>query len=83
MIALPIFPLRMQSHPYIFCSTSSGIERPEDIKGKEFGMDQYRPHGGALGAGNSSGALRRAAAGLPMVHFEPESADAGFNAPSA
>jgi 4,5-dihydroxyphthalate decarboxylase len=42
VIALPIFPLRMQIHPYIFCSASSGIERPEDLKGKRIGMDQYR-----------------------------------------
>jgi len=42
VIALPIFPLRMQIHPYIFCSASSGIERPEDLKGKRVGMDQYR-----------------------------------------
>jgi 4,5-dihydroxyphthalate decarboxylase len=40
--ALPIFPLRMQIHPYIFCSTLSGIERPEDLKGKKIGMDEYR-----------------------------------------
>jgi 4,5-dihydroxyphthalate decarboxylase len=40
--ALPIFPLRMQIHPYICCSASSGIERPEDLKGKRIGMDQYR-----------------------------------------
>jgi 4,5-dihydroxyphthalate decarboxylase len=32
----------MQIHPYIFCSASSGIERPEDLKGKRVGMDQYR-----------------------------------------
>jgi 4,5-dihydroxyphthalate decarboxylase len=42
VIALPIFPLRMQIHPYIFCSTSSEIERPEDLKGKKIGMDEYR-----------------------------------------
>jgi 4,5-dihydroxyphthalate decarboxylase len=42
VIALPIFPLRMQIHPYIFCSTASGIERPEDLKGKKVGMDEYR-----------------------------------------
>ena len=42
VIALPIFPLRMQIHPYIFCSPSSGIERPEDLKGKKIGMDEYR-----------------------------------------
>jgi 4,5-dihydroxyphthalate decarboxylase len=42
VIALPIFPLRMQIHPYIFCSSASGIERPEDLKGKKIGMDEYR-----------------------------------------
>jgi 4,5-dihydroxyphthalate decarboxylase len=42
VIALPIFPLRMQIHPYIFCAASSGIERPEDLKGKKIGMDEYR-----------------------------------------
>jgi 4,5-dihydroxyphthalate decarboxylase len=42
VIALPIFPLRMQIHPYIFSSSSSAIERPEDLKGKRIGMDQYR-----------------------------------------
>lgn len=42
VIALPIFPLRMQIHPYIFCSSSSKLERPEDLKGKKIGMDQYR-----------------------------------------
>jgi 4,5-dihydroxyphthalate decarboxylase len=42
VIALPIFPLRMQIHPYVFCSSSSGIECPEDLKGKKIGMDQYR-----------------------------------------
>ena len=42
VIALPIFPLRMQIHPYIFCATSAPIERPEDLKGKKIGMDQYR-----------------------------------------
>jgi len=42
VIALPIFPLRMQIHPYIFCSASSGIKRPEDLKGKKIGMDEYR-----------------------------------------
>jgi hypothetical protein len=42
VIALPIFPLRMQIHPYIFCGAASGIERPEDLKGKKIGMDEYR-----------------------------------------
>jgi 4,5-dihydroxyphthalate decarboxylase len=42
VIALPIFPLRMQIHPYIFCGTASGIKGPEDLKGKKIGMDEYR-----------------------------------------
>ncbi|MGE5215371.1 MAG: ABC transporter substrate-binding protein [Chloroflexota bacterium] len=42
VIALPIFPLRMQIHPYIFCSAASGIEGPENLKGKKIGMDEYR-----------------------------------------
>jgi 4,5-dihydroxyphthalate decarboxylase len=42
VIALPIFPLRMQIHPYVFCSSTSGIEGPEDLKGKRIGMDEYR-----------------------------------------
>jgi 4,5-dihydroxyphthalate decarboxylase len=42
VIALPIFPLRMQIHPYIFCSAASGIDRPEDLIGKRIGMDEYR-----------------------------------------
>ena len=42
VIALPIFPLRMQIHPYIFCGAASGIEGPEDLKGKKIGMDEYR-----------------------------------------
>lgn len=42
VIALPIFPLRMQIHPYILCGAASGIEGPEDLKGKRIGMDEYR-----------------------------------------
>ena len=42
VIALPIFPLRMQIHPYIFCAVSAGIEAPQDLKGKRIGMDEYR-----------------------------------------
>ena len=42
VIALPIFPLRMQIHPYIFCGTASGIDGPEDLQGKKIGMDEYR-----------------------------------------
>ena len=42
VIALPVFPMRMFIHPYIFCSRSSNIHGPEELKGKKVGMDQYR-----------------------------------------
>jgi 4,5-dihydroxyphthalate decarboxylase len=42
LVALPVFPLRMFIQPYIFCSPSSGIEAPQDLKGKRLGMEQYR-----------------------------------------
>lgn len=42
LMALPIFPLRMFIQPYIFCGASSGIARPEDLRGKRVGMEQYR-----------------------------------------
>lgn len=42
LIALPIFPLRMFIHPYIYCGTKSNVTRPEDLKGKKVGMEQYR-----------------------------------------
>jgi 4,5-dihydroxyphthalate decarboxylase len=42
VIALPVFPQRMFIHPYIFCSSSSNIHHPQDLKGKKVGMDQYR-----------------------------------------
>ena len=42
LIALPIFPLRMLIHPYIFCREPSKIARPEDLKGKRIGIQQYR-----------------------------------------
>ena len=82
VIALPIFPLRMQIHPYIFCSSTSGIEGPENLKGKKIGMDQYRLTVGLW------------ARGILQEHFgvrpeecrwftsEPETEDAGFQLPS-
>lgn len=42
LIALPIFPLRMFIQPYLFCGADSKIARPEDLKGKRIGMEQYR-----------------------------------------
>jgi 4,5-dihydroxyphthalate decarboxylase len=42
VIALPVFPMRMFIHPYVFCSASSDIYGPQNLKGKRVGMDQYR-----------------------------------------
>ena len=42
VIALPVFPLRMFVHPYVFCSASSDIVSPKDLEGKRVGMDEYR-----------------------------------------
>ena len=40
--ALPIFPMRMFAHPYIYCRANSGIREPRDLIGKRVGMDRYR-----------------------------------------
>jgi len=40
--ALPIFPLRMFVHAYIFCGATSGIREPRDLIGRRVGMDLYR-----------------------------------------
>lgn len=82
VIALPIFPLRMQIHPYIFCSPKSGIEGPEDLKGKKIGMDQYRLTVGLW----ARGILQEYYGVRPQdCHWftsEPETEDAGFQLPS-
>jgi 4,5-dihydroxyphthalate decarboxylase len=42
LIALPIFPLRMFIHPYLFCREPSDISGPENLQGKRIGIQQYR-----------------------------------------
>src|SRR6201988_494544 len=81
VIALPIFPLRMQIHPYIFCSPSSGIERPEDLKGKKVGMDQYRLTVGLWARGILQEFYGVRPADCQGFTSEPESPDAGFQPP--
>jgi len=82
VIALPIFPLRMQIHPYIFCSPSSGIERPEDLKGKRIGMDQYRLTVGLWARGILQEFYGVRPEDCSWFTSEPESPDAGFQTPA-
>lgn len=81
VIALPIFPLRMQIHPYIFCSPSAGIERPEDLQGKRIGMDQYRLTVGLWARGILQEHYGVRPEDCQWFTSEPESEDAGFQAP--
>jgi len=41
-IAVPIFPLRMFRHGYIFVNKQSGIKTPKDLEGKRVGVPEYR-----------------------------------------
>jgi 4,5-dihydroxyphthalate decarboxylase len=82
VIALPIFPLRMQIHPYIFCSPLSGIERPEDLRGKRIGMDQYRLTVGLWARGILQEYHGVRPRDCRWFTSEPESPDAGFHVPA-
>lgn len=45
-VALPVFPLRMFRHSYIFINTKAGIATPKDLEGKRVGVMQYRQTAG-------------------------------------
>ncbi len=42
VIAIPIFPLRMPVHAYVFCRTDAPYTHPKDLVGKRIGTKRYR-----------------------------------------
>jgi 4,5-dihydroxyphthalate decarboxylase len=45
-IAIPVFPLRMFRHAFIFINKKAGIQAPKDLQGKRVGVMQYRQTAG-------------------------------------
>jgi 4,5-dihydroxyphthalate decarboxylase len=42
VVALPIFPLRMPVHAYLFCRSDAPYTQPRDLVGKRVGSSRYR-----------------------------------------
>jgi 4,5-dihydroxyphthalate decarboxylase len=78
--ALPIFPLRMFIHAYIYCGADSGITEPRNLIGKRVGMDLYRLTVGLW----ARGILQERHGVTPsQIHwFTSEAEGAGFDVPA-
>jgi 4,5-dihydroxyphthalate decarboxylase len=78
--ALPIFPLRMFIHAYIYCGAASGIREPRDLIGKRVGMDLYRLTVGLWARGILH--ERHGVTPSQIQWFTSEAEGAGFEVPA-
>ncbi len=42
LVGIPVFPSRAFRHSQIYLHAGSGIERPEDLRGRDVGVPEYR-----------------------------------------